>query len=103
MITGVIQHCTQMEVDRQYVDSDGQSTVGFAFCRLKAIGTQKLYRPHKGEPDAYTNLLPIGLGATAASHLQHIRVRPERGCQVTRQSQFASRDLIASRQEWFVA
>jgi hypothetical protein len=44
----------------------------------------------------------IGLGATAAAHL-HSRVRPERGCQVTRQSQFASRDLIASRQEWLVA
>ena len=68
MIEGVLHHCTEMEVDRQYVDSHGQSTVGFAFCRLlgfqllprlKAIGTQKLYRPDTGEPNAYTNLLPI--------------------------------------------
>ena len=68
MIEGVIHHCTEMEVDRQYVDSHGQSTVGFAFCRLlgfqllprlKAIGTQKLYRPDTGQPDAYANLMPI--------------------------------------------
>lgn len=54
MIEGVIHHCTEMEVDRQYVDSHGQSTVAFAFCRLlgfqllprlKAIHSQKLYRP----------------------------------------------------------
>jgi TnpA family transposase len=34
MIEGVLHHCTEMEVDRQYVDSHGQSTVAFAFCRL---------------------------------------------------------------------
>jgi TnpA family transposase len=54
MIEGVLRHCTEMEVDRQYVDSHGQSTVGFAFCRLlgfqllprlKAIGSQRLSRP----------------------------------------------------------
>jgi TnpA family transposase len=65
MIEGVIRHCTEMEVDRQYVDSHGQSTVAFAFCRLlgfqlmprlKAIHAQKLYRPEAGQPDAYTNL-----------------------------------------------
>ena len=65
MIEGVIRHCTEMEVDRQYVDSHGQSTVAFAFCRLlgfrlmprlKAINAQKLYRPEAGQPDAYTHL-----------------------------------------------
>jgi TnpA family transposase len=30
MIEGVIRHCTEMEVDSQYVDSHGQSTVAFA-------------------------------------------------------------------------
>ena len=54
-----------MEVDRQYVDSHGQSTVAFAFCRLlgfellprlKAIHAQKLYRPETGKADAYKNL-----------------------------------------------
>lgn len=65
MIEGVMHHCTEMEVDRQYVDSHGQSTVAFAFCRflgfqllprLKAIHSQKLYRPESGQPNAYPNL-----------------------------------------------
>jgi TnpA family transposase len=42
-----------MEIDRQYVDTHGQNTVAFAFCRLlgfelmprlKNINKQKLYR-----------------------------------------------------------
>ena len=65
MIEGVVHHCTEMEVDRQYVDSHGQSTVAFAFCRLlgfqlmprlKAIHVQKLSRPDAGQPEAYKNL-----------------------------------------------
>ena len=68
MIEGVMRHCTDMEVDRQYVDSHGQSTVGFALChllgfdlmpRLKAIASQKLYRPVAGRPNDYPNLQPI--------------------------------------------
>ena len=68
MIEGVVHHCTEMEVDRQYVDSHGQSTVAFAFCRLlgfqlmprlKAIPVQKLSRPDVGQPDAYPNLQAI--------------------------------------------
>src|SRR6266516_4326653 len=68
MIEGVMRHCTEMEVDRQYVDSHGQSEVAFAFCRLlgfellprlKAIAKQKLYRPETGKPEAYPNLSPI--------------------------------------------
>nr|AAC80184.1 resolvase-like protein [Acidithiobacillus ferridurans] len=68
MIEGVIHHCTEMEVDRQYVDSHGQSTVAFAFCRLlgfrllprlKAIHSQKLYRPETARPIAYANLQQI--------------------------------------------
>lgn len=51
MIEGVLAHDTEMEIDRQYVDSHGQSEVAFAFCkllgfqllpRLKAIAGQKL-------------------------------------------------------------
>ena len=65
MIEGVVHHCTEMEVDRQYVDSHGQSTVAFAFCRLlgfqlmprlKAIHVQKLSRPDTGQSDSYKNL-----------------------------------------------
>jgi TnpA family transposase len=68
MIEGVVRHCTEMEVDRQYVDSHGQSTVAFAFCRLlgfhlmprlKRINVQKLYRPAVGQPDAYENLQAV--------------------------------------------
>ncbi|MCE7917420.1 MAG: Tn3 family transposase, partial [Nitrosomonas sp. PRO5] len=65
MIEGVIHHCTEMEVDRHYVDSHGQSTIAFAFCRLlgfqlmprlKNIYAQKLSRPETGMPNAYENL-----------------------------------------------
>jgi TnpA family transposase len=65
MITGVIRHCTEMSVQKQYVDSHGQSEVAFAFCnllgfqllpRLKGIHRQKLYRPQAGQPEAYPNL-----------------------------------------------
>jgi len=65
MIEGVLRHCTEMEIEKNYVDSHGQSEIGFAFCRLlgfellprlKGIGRQRLYRPEKGEPDAYPNL-----------------------------------------------
>ena len=68
MIEGVLRHCTTMEVDRQYVDSHGQSAVAFAFChllgfqllpRLKAIHKQRLYRPEAGHPEAYPNLQPV--------------------------------------------
>ena len=33
MIEGVVHHCTEMEIDRQYVDSHGHSTVAFAFSK----------------------------------------------------------------------
>jgi TnpA family transposase len=68
MIEGVVHHCTEMEIDRQYVDSHGQSTVAFAFCRLlgfrllprlKAIYRQKLSRPDVGHPDAYPHLQAV--------------------------------------------
>ena len=68
MIEGVVHHCTEMEIDRQYVDSHGQSTVAFAFCRLlgfqllprlKAIHKQKLYRPDVGQPEAYPHLQAV--------------------------------------------
>jgi TnpA family transposase len=68
MIEGVLRHCTEMEVEHQYVDSHGQSEVAFAFShllgfdlmpRLKAIASQKLSRPNAGHVDAYPNLQPI--------------------------------------------
>jgi TnpA family transposase len=68
MIEEVVHHCTEIEVERQYVDSHGQSTIAFAFCRLlgfqlmprlKAIPVQKLSRPDAGRADAYPNLQTI--------------------------------------------
>ena len=68
MIEGVLRHCTSMEVQKNYVDSHGQSEVAFAFThllgfqlmpRLKRIKVQKLYRPYTGQTDAYPNLQPI--------------------------------------------
>jgi TnpA family transposase len=65
MIEGVLAHDTEMEIDRQYVDSHGQSEVAFAFCkllgfqllpRLKAIAGQKLYLPEPGTAGDYPNL-----------------------------------------------
>ena len=72
MIEGVLRHCTDMEIQRQYVDSHGQSAVGFAFCRLlgfelaprlKAIGCQKLAIPDAAMRARLPNLLPILSGA----------------------------------------
>jgi hypothetical protein len=57
MITGLLRHCSEMQVDRNYVDTHGQSEIGFAFCsllgfqllpRLKNLHAQKLYRPEMG-------------------------------------------------------
>nr|WP_244662199.1 Tn3 family transposase [Mesorhizobium huakuii] len=68
MIEGVLRHCTDMEIQRQYVDSHGQSAVGFAFCRLlgfelaprlKAIARQKLAIPEASLRTRLPNLLPI--------------------------------------------
>jgi len=68
MIEGVLRHCTEMEVQKAYVDSHGQSDVAFAFChllgfhllpRLKRIHAQRLYRPIVGKPDAYPELQPV--------------------------------------------
>lgn len=65
MIEGVLRHCTDMKVEKNYVDSHGQSEIAFAFChlldfqlmpRLKRIKVQKLYRPSTGQNDAYPNL-----------------------------------------------
>lgn len=62
-----MRHGTSMEVEGNYVDSHGQSEVGFGITRLlgfdllpriKRINMVKLYRPAAGEPDAYPRLAP---------------------------------------------
>ena len=68
MIEGVLRHCTDMEIQRQYIDSHGQSAVGFAFAhllgfelapRLKAIARQKLMLASAGQRASLPNLAPV--------------------------------------------
>ncbi len=68
MIEGILRHCTDADIQKNYVDTHGQSEVAFAFChllgfrllpRLKDIYAQKLYRPESGHPEDYANLQPI--------------------------------------------
>ena len=65
MIEGVLRHCTEMSVDKAYVDTHGQSEVGFAFShmlgfnlmpRLKNIASQKINVPAAGMADEFDNL-----------------------------------------------
>jgi TnpA family transposase len=65
MIEGVLRHCTKMQVDRNYVDTHGQSEVAFAFChllgfqlmpRFKDLHKQKLSLPDKEDADNYPHL-----------------------------------------------
>ncbi len=65
MIQGVLRHCTEMVVEKNYVDTHGASEVAFAFCellkfqllpRLKDIYRQRLYTPFVGDATAYPNL-----------------------------------------------
>ncbi len=68
MIEGLLRHSTDMNIEKNYVDTHGQSEVAFAFChllgyhlmpRFKAIHSQKLYRPEAGMSDAYPHLQPV--------------------------------------------
>lgn len=68
MIKGVLRHCTQMSVDKNYVDTHGQSEVGFAFAhllgfqlmpRIRNIQKQTLYLPEKGQKQQFENLTSI--------------------------------------------
>jgi len=63
MIEGVLRHNTDMDLQKNYTDTHGQSEVGFAFChllgfellpRLKSIASQKLYLPDS--EGSYSNL-----------------------------------------------
>ena len=66
MIEGLVRHDTEMRVEKNFVDSHGQSEVAFAFChllgsvrlmpRLKRIKYERLYFPDKGSAGDYPNL-----------------------------------------------
>ncbi|WP_084404440.1 Tn3 family transposase [Pseudovibrio sp. Ad46] len=68
MMEGVLHHCTEMEVDRQYVDTHGQSLIAFAFCtlldfdlmpRFKGIARQKLVRARPKSEQSYRHIDPL--------------------------------------------
>ena len=68
MIEGVLHHGTDLEIDRQFVDTHGQSVVGFAFCyllgfelmpRFKGIARQKLVRADPKSDSPFKNLDPL--------------------------------------------
>ena len=65
MIRGVLDHDTNMEINEIYVDTHGQSTIGFAFSyllhfdllpRLKNINRQKLFVSANSDKSLYPNL-----------------------------------------------
>ena len=65
MIKGILDHCTNMEIDKAYVDTHGQSTLAFGVSeflafdllpRLKNIHSQKLYFPSQNQRSEYKNL-----------------------------------------------
>jgi TnpA family transposase len=67
MVEGAIRHGTSMSVEGNYVDSHGQSEIGFGITRLlgfdllpriKQINRVRLYRPSAGDPAAYPKLTP---------------------------------------------
>jgi TnpA family transposase len=63
MIEGLVRHDTEMRVEKNFVDSHGQSEIAFAFCsllgtvrlmpRLKRIKYERLYLPEKGLSSGY--------------------------------------------------
>jgi TnpA family transposase len=68
MIEGLLQHCTDMPVQKNFVDTHGQSEVAFAFCRLlgfelmpriRRIGAQRLSLPQSGQRQNYPNLQAV--------------------------------------------
>jgi TnpA family transposase len=68
MIEGVLRHCTEMTVTKNYVDTHGQSEVAFAFThllgfqlmpRLNGIQRQRLYLPASDEADTYPHLQSV--------------------------------------------
>lgn len=68
MLEGILRHQTEMTLAKNYVDTHGQSEIGFGFSRLlgfellprlKNISRQKLYLPQARIIGSYANLQPI--------------------------------------------
>lgn len=68
MIAGLIFHNTTMKVESNFVDSHGQSELGFAFCRflsvellpwLKRMKYERLYLPNAEAKDRFPHLAGV--------------------------------------------
>jgi TnpA family transposase len=68
MIKGFLDHDTEMDIEKIFVDTHGQSVIGFAISkllgfdlcpRLKAINKQKIFFAENGDKDKYQNISPI--------------------------------------------
>jgi len=68
MIEGVLRHCTDMTIAKNYVDTHGQSEVAFGFThllgfqlmpRLNGIHRQRLYLPDGENADLYPHLQQV--------------------------------------------
>jgi TnpA family transposase len=68
MIEGVLRHCTDMTITKNYVDTHGQSKVAFAFThllgfqlmpRLNGMQCQRLYLPDGESATRYPHLQPV--------------------------------------------
>lgn len=71
MLTGILKHCTKMKLDKTYVDTHGQSTIGFGFSyclnvdllpRFKAINKQKLFVGDAKDKKRFANLESVIVG-----------------------------------------
>jgi len=72
MIKGIIDHDTDMDMNRIFVDTHGQSVIGFAvsyllhfalYPRLKAVNKQKLYYVDSEDKNKYKNIAEILKGS----------------------------------------
>ncbi len=79
MIKGVLEHSTKMDLNAAYVDTHGQSAIGFGTCklldfkilpRLKNIHKQKLYMVSDSDKDVYTNLTTILKDSIQWKHIE---------------------------------
>ena len=79
MIKGILEHSTKMDLNAAYVDTHGQSTIGFGIgrlvkfellARLKNIHKQKLYMVSDADKQLYTNLTAILKDSIQWKHIE---------------------------------
>jgi len=79
MIKGILEHSTKMDLNAAYVDTHGQSTIGFGvgkllnfelLPRLKNIHKQKLYTVSDSDKQLYTNLTAILKDSIQWKHIE---------------------------------